>query len=111
MVAIPTAFPLRALYAAGAALLFCTTHAAAQSGGYPSRPVRFVVANSPGCGLDITARTVAPKLISSLGQQWIIDNRAGAAGSLAAEITAKSPPDGHTVLMGSIGNLSVNAHL
>ena len=108
----PTPFSPRALYAAGAAaLLCCTTHAAAQSVGYPSRPVRFVVANSPGGGLDITARTVAPRLVSALGQQWIIDNRAGAAGSLAAEITAKSPPDGHTVLMGSIGNLSVNAHL
>src|SRR5688572_9170992 len=101
--AIPSSYAGPARYAAGALLLAWLPLAAAQS-GYPNRPVRFVVANSPGGGLDITARTVAPKLIAALGQQWIIDNRAGAAGSLAAEITAKALPDGHTVLMGSIGN-------
>jgi tripartite-type tricarboxylate transporter receptor subunit TctC len=112
MAVILSAFPRRALHlTSAAALLFCASSAVAQSSAYPNRPVRFVVANSPGGGLDITARTMSPKLLSALGQQWIIDNRAGAAGSLAAEITAKSPPDGYTVLMGSIGNMSVNAHL
>jgi tripartite-type tricarboxylate transporter receptor subunit TctC len=70
-----------------------------------------VVANSPGGGLDITARSIGPRLASRLGQQFIIDNRAGAAGSLAAEIVAKSAPDGYTVLMGSVGNMAVNPHL
>ncbi len=83
----------------------------AQADAYPARPVRFVVANAPGGGLDITARAIAPKLISAFGQQFIIDNRAGATGSLAAEIVAKSAPDGYTVLMGAIGNLAVNPHL
>ena len=107
-----TSSPRRVLgAAAAAALLGFGAVAHAQPANYPNRPVRFVVANSPGGGLDITARTVSPRLIAATGQQWIIDNRAGAAGSLAAEITAKSPPDGHTVLMGSIGNMSVNAHL
>jgi tripartite-type tricarboxylate transporter receptor subunit TctC len=92
-------------------LLACATLAGAQTGGYPTRPIRFVVANSPGGGLDITARTVSPRLINALGQQVIIDNRPGAAGSLAAEITAKSASDGYTVLMGSIGNLAVNVNL
>ena len=85
--------------------------AAVSAQGYPSRPIRFVVANSPGGGLDITARTVSPRLSSALGQQIIIDNRPGAAGSLAAEITAKSAPDGYTLLMGAIGNLAVNVSL
>lgn len=99
------------ILAATAALTSASFVAAAPTENYPNRPIRFVVANSPGGGLDVTARAVAPKLISALGQQVIIDNRAGAAGSLAAEITAKSAPDGYTMLMGSIGNLAVNPHL
>ena len=97
--------------AAVMALLACLALSVAQAGEYPARPIRFVVANSPGGGLDITARTVSPGLITALGQQVIIDNRPGAAGSLAAEITARSAPDGYTVLMGSIGNLAVNVSL
>jgi tripartite-type tricarboxylate transporter receptor subunit TctC len=97
--------------AAAIVLLGLATPAYAQSNAYPSKAIRFVVANSPGGGLDVTARAVAPKLINVFGQQIIIDNRAGAAGSLAAEIVAKSPPDGYTMLMGSIGNLAVNPHL
>lgn len=101
------------ILAATAALvpLLSAPQACAQGESYPSRPVRFVVANAPGGGLDITARAIAPKLLSAFGQQFIIDNRAGATGSLAAEITAKSAPDGYTVLMGAIGNLAVNPHL
>ncbi len=92
-----------------AILLFLSAASFAQN--YPTRPIRFVVANSPGGGLDVTARAISPRLISALGQQVIIDNRPGAAGSIAAEITAKSAPDGYTVLMGSIGNLAVNVSL
>ena len=107
--------PVEALPCSAAAavmvMLASLAQAGAQAGEYPARPIRFVVANSPGGGLDITARTVSPRLISALGQQVIIDNRPGAAGSLAAEITAKSAPDGYTVLMGSIGNLAVNVSL
>ena len=91
--------------------LLAASQVGAQSENYPTRPIRFVVANSPGGGLDITARAIGPKLANALGQQFIIDNRAGAAGSLAAEIVAKSVPDGYTVLMGSIGNMAVNPHL
>ena len=99
------------LAAAALAPLGLASPAGAQTSAYPSKAIRFVVANSPGGGLDVTARAIAPKLINVFGQQVIIDNRAGAAGSLAAEITAKSPPDGYTILMGSIGNLAVNPHL
>lgn len=101
----------RCRIAAALLVLSCSPLAHAQAPNYPTKSIRFVVANSPGGGLDITARTVAPKLISALGQQVIIDNRAGAAGSLAAEITAKSAPDGYTMMLGSVGNLAVNTHL
>ena len=92
--------------------LYGVTHPArGQSDGYPSRPIRFIAANAPGGGLDITARAIGPKLSAALGQQVIVDNRAGAAGSVASEIVAKSVPDGHTIMVGSIGGLAVNTHL
>ena len=70
------------LAAAAIALLGLVSAAGAQTGAYPSKAIRFVVANSPGGGLDVTARAIAPKLNNVFGQQIIIDNRAGAAGSL-----------------------------
>ena len=78
---------------------------------YPSRPIRFIAANAPGGGLDITARLVGPKLAAALGQQVIVDNRAGAAGSIASEIVAKSAPDGYTIMVASLGGLAVNTNL
>jgi tripartite-type tricarboxylate transporter receptor subunit TctC len=92
---------------------FCGTAAlaGAQSDSYPTRPIRFIAANAPGGGLDITARAISPKLSAVLGQQVIVDNRAGAAGSVASEIVAKSAPDGYTIMVGSIGGLAVNTHL
>lgn len=94
-----------------AILLLCCASAHAQSGSYPTKPIRFIVANAPGGGLDVVARLTGPTVSAALGQQLIIDNRAGATGSVAAELTAKSAPDGHTVLMGAIGNLAVNPHI
>ena len=94
-----------------AALCGTATLAFAQSDNYPTRPIRFIAANAPGGGLDITARAITPKLTAVLGQQVIVDNRAGAAGSVAAEIVAKSAPDGYTIMVGSIGGLAVNPHL
>ena len=85
--------------------------ACAQADRYPSRPIRFIAANAPGGGLDITARAISPKLTTALGQQVIVDNRAGAAGSVASEIVARSAPDGYTIMVGSIGGLAVNTHL
>lgn len=78
---------------------------------YPSRPLRFIAANAPGGGLDIVARVVGPKLAAVFGQQVIVDNRAGAAGSIASEILAKSPPDGYTIMVASLGGLAVNTNL
>ena len=78
---------------------------------YPTKPVRFIAANSAGGGLDIVARTLAPRLAAVFGYQVIVDNRAGAAGSIASEITAHAPPDGHTIMTGSLGGLAVNTNL
>jgi tripartite-type tricarboxylate transporter receptor subunit TctC len=83
----------------------------AQDTAYPTKPIRFIVANAPGGGLDVVARLVSPTLTAALGQQMIIDNRAGATGSVAAELTAKAPPDGYTMMIGAIGNLAVNPHI
>ena len=97
--------------ALAASLTLCGVLAHAQSTGYPVKPIRFIVANAPGGGLDVVARLLNPTLTAALGQQLIIDNRAGATGSVAAELTAKSAPDGYTMMIGAIGNLAVNPHI
>ncbi len=68
---------------------------------YPVKPVRVIAASSPGSAVDIVARIVAQKLTEQLGQQVIVDNRAGAGGNLGAEIAAKAAPDGYTLFMGT----------
>ena len=83
----------------------------AQQQAYPTKPIRLIVANAAGGGEDSAARAFVGKLSQGLGQQVVIDNRAGAAGSVAAELTAKSPADGYTIMMGSVGSLSVNQSL
>src|SRR5687767_2713792 len=91
----------------GLALAICGPSALAQS--FPSKPVRIIVAFPPGGGTDIVARTISPKLSEFLGQQVVVDNRAGAAGIVGGtDLAAKSAPDGHTIFMGTLGNLSVN---
>jgi tripartite-type tricarboxylate transporter receptor subunit TctC len=94
-----------------ATLSLVIASAQAQNTAYPTKPIRFVIANSAGGGLDITARLTGPVVSSALGQQVIYDNRGGAAGSVAAETVAKAAPDGYTLLMGSIGNIAVNPHV
>jgi tripartite-type tricarboxylate transporter receptor subunit TctC len=79
--------------------------------GYPTRPIRLLVPFAPGGGADTLSRIVAPKLHQSLGQPWIVDNRGGAAGNLAAETVARAMPDGHTVFMGFSTVLTVNPSL
>jgi len=71
---------------------------------YPTRAVRLIVPFPAGSGNDTVARFVQPQLAAALGQQVVIDNRAGAAGNLGAEVAAKSPPDGYTVMMGNIAH-------
>jgi tripartite-type tricarboxylate transporter receptor subunit TctC len=96
---------------AGTTFFASSAALSAEGDAYPTKAIRFVVANSPGGGLDVVARLISPALTGALGQQMIIDNRAGATGSVAAEITAKSAPDGYTMMIGAIGNLAVNPHI
>jgi tripartite-type tricarboxylate transporter receptor subunit TctC len=92
------------------ALLFPAT-LAAQTDTYPSRPIRIVVAFTAGGTTDIIARLVGKKMTDAWGQPVLIDNRPGAGGNLGSNIVAKAPPDGYTLLVGSVGPLAVNATL
>jgi tripartite-type tricarboxylate transporter receptor subunit TctC len=82
--------------------------AAAPAQTFPSKPVRIIVAFPPGGGTDIVARILSPRLTDALGQQVVVENRAGAAGIVGTDVVAKSAPDGYTIFMGTLGNLSVN---
>ena len=75
---------------------------------FPSKPVRIVIGFPPGGGIDIVARTIAPKLSEALGQPVIIDNKPGVAGVLGTNLVAKAPADGHTIFFGTTGNISIN---
>ena len=77
---------------------------------YPVRPVRVIVPYSPGGSSDAVARILSAKLSESLGQQFVIDNRPGAAGSLGREIVAKAAPDGYTLLIGDSPH-TINVHV
>lgn len=85
--------------------------ALAQSPSFPAKPVRIVVAFPAGGGTDIVARILSPRLTELWGQQVLVDNRAGASGVIGTEFAAHSAPDGHTLFLGTLGNLSVNQHL
>jgi len=78
---------------------------------YPARPVRILVGFAPGGGIDIVARAIAPRLTTALGQPVVVDNRPGAGSNIAAEIAARSGPDGYTLLLGSIASLAINPSL
>ena len=75
---------------------------------YPTRPVRLLVPFAPGGGADALSRIITPKMHDALGQAWVVDNRGGAAGNIAAETVAKAAPDGYTALMGFSTVLTVN---
>ena len=75
---------------------------------FPTRPIRVIVPYAPGGNVDISARIIAPPLGEALGQTIVVDNRPGAGGNLGASLVAKATSDGHTLLVGSSGPLSVN---
>jgi tripartite-type tricarboxylate transporter receptor subunit TctC len=79
--------------------------ACAQS--FPTKPIRWVVPFAPGGSTDTLARTLAVKISDALGQQVVIDNRAGASGNIGMEIVARAPADGHTILLGYIANVAI----
>ncbi len=78
----------------------------AQAQDYPSKPVRIIVPWPPSGNVDITARTIAPALSDALGQQVVVENRAGAGGTIGTAMVAKSPPDGYTLALGSSGTIT-----
>jgi tripartite-type tricarboxylate transporter receptor subunit TctC len=84
---------------------------AATAQQWPQRPIRMLVGFAPGGGTDATARAIAPRMSELLGQQVVVDNRPGATGNIAADITAKANPDGYTILMGTIAALAINPSL
>lgn len=78
---------------------------------FPQKPVRIVVAYTAGGPTDVVARLIAQKLTDAWGQQVIVDNRPGASGVIGTEIAMRSPADGYTLLMATMGNLAVNPYL
>ena len=96
---------------ASATVLVAIAAASAGAQAYPSRPIRMIVPFTPGGSTDIYARTLSPKLGDALGQQVVVDNRAGAGGAVGAELAAKSPPDGYTLWIGQTANLAIGPAL
>jgi tripartite-type tricarboxylate transporter receptor subunit TctC len=93
-----------------AAMVFVSAAALAQ-GDYPSRPLHLVVTVPPGGAADFIARLVGGKLGDALGQPVIVENKAGASGTIAADAVAKAPPDGYTLLQNSITTHGIGPHL
>ena len=94
---------------AAAALALAPQFAAAD--GYPEKPIRFVVPYAAGGTTDLLSRAIAQRLAEALGQAVVPDNRPGAGGNLGAEIVAKSPPDGYTLLMAPVSPMAINVTL
>lgn len=101
---------LHGLGGCAAALMLLAGTVQAQK--YPERPVRLVVPYPSGASSnDILARQIAPKLTERLGHNVVVDNRSGASGNIGAELVARSPADGHTLLYGTGGLFSIGPHL
>ena len=100
---------MRSLIAALLGALFAA--GAAAQGAFPSRPIVMVVGFAPGGGTDTAARIIAKAATEALGQSVVVENRAGAGGNIAHEQVAKAAPDGHTILLGSVGPLTVAPHM
>ncbi len=89
------------------ALALCPALSLAQS-SYPNRAVRMVVPFAPGGASDFVGRIMQPRLSELLGQQIVIENRGGAAGSIGVEVAARAAPDGYTLLLGNVGSVAIN---
>jgi tripartite-type tricarboxylate transporter receptor subunit TctC len=92
---------------ASAALAATVTHAQT----WPAKQLRFISPFAPGGGADITSRVIAQKLSEALAQQVLVDNRGGAGGMIGVDLGAKAPPDGYTLVLGTIGPIAINPSL
>ena len=92
-------------------LLFLLVFLSQVVAAFPTKPVRIIVAFPPGGGTDIVARVVGAKLQEAWGQGVVVENRAGASGTIGTEVAAKADPDGHTLFMATMGNMTANQHL
>src|SRR5690606_23627192 len=101
-------------YLVTSAVIGCSLAGAAYAQGatsYPTKPVRFIAPFPPGGSTDLLARLVAQKLTEAWGQQVVVENRGGAAGTIGVEAAARSAPDGYTIVMGHVGTFGVNPTL
>jgi tripartite-type tricarboxylate transporter receptor subunit TctC len=96
---------------AAATALACLSLSAFAQQQYPTRPIRVLIPFTAGSAADVIARAMEPAMRERLGQALIMDNRGGAGGNIAAELAAKSAPDGYTLLMATIGTQAINVSL
>jgi tripartite-type tricarboxylate transporter receptor subunit TctC len=92
-------------------VVFASAAITASAQQYPARPVRVYIPFTAGSAADIIMRALEPQMREKLGQSFIIDNRGGAGGNIAAELTAKSPADGYSIMMGTVGTHAINYSL
>lgn len=98
-------------FAVMASLGLAALHPAAAQTAYPNKPVRLVVSYAPGNVTDLLARIIAEKLSEKWGQPVVVDNKAGQGGSLGAQLVAKSPADGYTLVFSAMAALAINPHV
>src|SRR5262249_34363925 len=101
----------RQLFAALGACAFLGAGTPRWAQRFPVRPVRIIVPLTPGGPVDVVARVFAGRLTDQLGQQFIVDNRPGAGGSIGGELVARAPADGYTLLVAAGGTLAISPHL
>src|SRR4051812_50142895 len=94
-----------------AATLMSIPLAAVAQPRYPEKPIRFIAPYAPGGSTDLLTRTLAQKLTEAMGQTVVPDNRPGAGGNVGADIAAKSPPDGYTILLAPVSPMAINVSL
>ena len=94
-----------------AGLILLNLHGVCAAQTYPTRPVRVIVPFAAGGGTDLVGRTIAQKLTETMSQPFIVENRGGAGGVIGADMVAKAPPDGYTLVLGSPGSLTINPNL
>jgi len=102
---------IRGLLSWSIAVLFAACAAAQAADNYPTRPVRMIVPFAPGGASDFVGRILQPRMSELLGQQIVVDNRAGAAGNIGVEVAANSTPDGYTFLLGNVGTMAINPNI